>query len=232
MQVADCYIHVEYRHLRANEFNALSERLLGVATELAGGVRRGRDLDFTFEEGTLLQRIALWGSLTMSSLDFLSHYHDLKKSVIEMVHDGEEFSNAAIKKFHELTNTTPNNDIYRRIASRDMHRLRRIINSFDQAAAGDIPSFELPHVRSQVIHDLAGLARAHPDDPEVAKIFHLLPRDHIPNIPRSPRKAIEIDDAEFEDRRPPFAGVGEPPPVRRPRRRFYRRVSLPNRRSR
>lgn len=222
MQVADCYIHIKYRRLRPGEFEILSEQLYGVATSLAQTVRRGHDLYYTFEEGTLFQRIVMVGGLLLGTAEVLSHYHDLRESVIEMVHDGETFSEYAIKKFHELTNTSSSQDIYKRTSSRDMNRLRRIVSNFDQAASGNITPTGLSHARSEVIHDLAGLARANPDDPEIEKILHLLPRDRIPEIPSSPAEAIAIDEEEFE----PRASFPDEPelqaPPRRARRRFYK----------
>ncbi len=232
MQVADCYIHVQYRRLHREEFDELSERLLREATALAGNVKRGKDLDFTFEEGTLFQRILLIGTLAMTTLDVMSHYHDLRESVIDMVHDGETFSNAAIERFHQLTHTNTTKDIYKRISSRDMNRLRRIISSFDHAASGNIsPSF-IATTRRQVIHDLAGLARANPDDPEIANILHLLPKGDIPDLPGSLPEAIAIDESEFEHKTPVFEELEVEGPTRRPRRRFHKRVALQKRRAR
>ena len=47
MQVADSYIHVvRYRRLSRQEFDELSERLFGLATDLARSVRRSRDTDY------------------------------------------------------------------------------------------------------------------------------------------------------------------------------------------
>jgi hypothetical protein len=156
--------------------------------------------------------------------------------VIDMVHDGEEFSNYAIKNFHELTDTKPNDEIYRRTSSRDMNRLRRIIDRFDQAIDGNVPSSDLSHVRRQIIHDLAGLARANPDEPEIANIFHVLPRDRIPNLPSSPLEAIAINETEFEtefEHKIPSPKEPEPKPSpRRPRNRFYKEIVLPKRQPR
>jgi hypothetical protein len=226
MQVADCYIHVKYRELRLGEFESLSDKLYEVATELAPIVKRAHDLDFTFEEGSLIQRILLVGTLISSSLDAASHYHDLRESIIEMVHDGETFSEYATKRFHELTNTTPSQDIYKRTSSRDMNRLHRIVSNFDRAAGGNISPTELLHARSDVIHDLAGLARANPNDPEIETILHLVPRNRFPDLPSSPAEAIAIDDTEPEHRR----RFHEEPEVglhpRRPRRRFHRHSVL------
>jgi hypothetical protein len=204
MQVADCYIHVQYRRLTGEEFDNLKEELEIVARDLASIVKRGQDVEFVFEEGTLLQRILIVGRLVIGTLDFLSHHHDLRESVIDMAHDSEAFSNKAIEKFHQLTHTTPNQDIYKRTSSRDVNWLHRIINSFDQAIDGDISPSELPHVRSQVIHDLAGLARANPGDPEIANIFTLLPKDRIPALPSYPLEAISIDEIEFGHKTPSF----------------------------
>jgi hypothetical protein len=228
MQIADCYIHVQYRRLRPGEFESLSEQLYEVATDLARNVRRARDLDFTFEEGSLIQRILLAGTLVATSLDAVSHYHDLRESIIDIVHDGQTFSEYAIKKFHELTKTTPSQDIYKRTSSRDMNRLHRIVFNFDQAASGNLSPTGLLHARSEVIHDLAGLTRANPDDPEIEKFLNLLPRDRIPDLPSSPAEAIAIDEEEFERRMPVPEPDAEPPP-RRARRRFHKHSVLPRR---
>ena len=233
MQVADCYIRVKYRRLSEEEFNGLSERLFNMATGLAEGFERGQELDFTFGEGTIWMRLLLLGNLMVTGLDFASHYHDLRESVKDMVHDGEQVSDYAIHKFHEITNTKRKDDIYKRTSSRDMNRLRRIITRFDQASGGNIPRSELPHIRREIIHDLAGLARANPDDPEIAKIFHLLPRDRIPGIPTSPHEAIAIDDTEFEHKPKPHDDEpqAEPTPSR-PRRRFHQQMIISRRKSR
>ena len=232
MQVANSYIHIKYRRLYPSEFESLSESLLSIATELAQNVKRGRELDFTFEEGTLLQRIVLIGGLALGTLDVLSRYHDLRESIIDMVQDGETFGNSVIKEFHQLTNTTPSRDIYKRTSSRDMNRLQRIISSFDRVASSNIGPSELAQVRSQVIHDLAGLARGNPEDPEIAKIFRLLPKGQIPALPDSPTEAISMDETEFEPKGPPFAEPEVEPPPRRPRRRFHKRLALPKQRTR
>jgi hypothetical protein len=234
MQVAECYIHVKYsRDLTPTEFNSLSERLFVAATELAETIERAQRLDFTFEEGTLWQRILLWGSLTLNALDFLSHYHDLRESVADLVHQGEQFSDYAIKEFHQITNTKPKDNIYKRISSRDMNRLRRIITNFDRASERIISSSELPHVRNEVIHDLAGLARANPDDPEIAKIFELLPKDQIPDLPSSPPEAISIDDSESDNKAPspeePEPDAEPEPKPRQRGRRFHKQMALPKR---
>jgi len=225
MQVADCYIHVRYRRLEPREFERLSEKLYEVATNLARTVKRAHDLDFTFEEGSLIQRILLAGTFLFTSLDAVSHYHDLRESIIEMVHDGETFGDYAIKRFHELTNTTPNQEVYRRTTSRDMNRLHRIVSNFDQAASGNMSRTGLLHARSEVIHDLAGLARANPDDPEIDTILHLLPRDRIPDLPRTPLDAIAIDEQDIEHR-PALHDEPEVVARRRPRRRFHKHSVL------
>lgn len=218
MQVADCYIHVRYQRLSRDEFDELSKRLLDEARNLAAIVRRGRDMDYTFEEGTLFQRIVLVGSLGLSTLTLMSQYHNLRLSVQEMVQDGEAFSNYAIGRFHKLTDTAADQEIYKRTTSRDMNRLRRIVSNFDAISEGHVPQRELSTVRRGVIHDLAGLARANPDDPEVAEIMDHLPTDQIPNLPVTPDEAIWLDDRapklrEFEIEERDFAT--------RPRRRFW-----------
>jgi hypothetical protein len=171
MQVADCYIHVKYRTLRLREFQILSERLLHYATDLMREViPRGRDLDFTFEEGTLFHRLVVMGGLLIGTTDVISKYRDLKESIIEMVHDGEEFSDKAIREFRELTGANSDQDIYKRTSSRDMNRLSRIVSNIDQAA-DTMQGPELTDLRTHVIHDLAALARANPNDPDVEAVF-------------------------------------------------------------
>jgi hypothetical protein len=226
MQVADCYIHVRYHQLAPREFNRLSDRLYHVATNLSGVVKRAHDLDFTFEEGSLIQRILLAGTLLASSLDAVSHYHDLRESVVEMMHDGEQFSEWAIARFHQETKTTPNQEVYKRTTSRDMNRLRRIVSNFDQAASGNMSHSGVLHARSEIVHDLAGLARANADDPEIQRILHVLPRDRIPDLPSDPLEAIAIDERE-QKHRPSFHEEPELPPRHRPRRRFHKHAVLP-----
>ena len=228
MQVADCYIHVRYRRLEPREFERLSNELFEVATDLARTVRRAHDLDFTFEEGSLIQRILLAGTFLFTGLDAASHYHDLRESIVEMVHDGETFSDYAIKRFHELTNTTPKQEVYKRTTSRDMNRLHRIVSNFDKAARGNMSRTGLLHARSEVIHDVAGLARANPDDPEIETILHLLPRDRIPDLPSTPLDAIAIDERDHEHR-PLFHEEPEAVARPRPRRRFHKHSVLPRR---
>jgi hypothetical protein len=126
---------------------------------------------------------------------------------------------------NELTGTTPNQEVYRRTTSRDMNRLHRIVHSFDQAANHNLSRTGLLQARSEVIHDLAGLARANPDDPEIDTILHLLPRDRIPDLPDTPLDAVAIDEREHEHR-PPLHDEPEPVARHRPRRRFHKHSVL------
>ena len=229
MYVADCYIHVKYRPLEPNEFERYSDALLEVAKELAIFVKRGQELDYTFEEGTLLQRIALIGGLVLGGLEVASHYHDLRESIIDALHDQHKLSTLAIDEFHKLTKTTPADHIYKRMTSIDLNRLRRIIHRFDELASGNISPSELPRIRSEVIHDLAGLARANPDDPEIAKLMKLLPKHQIPNLPLSPEGAIRIDEREWEHTKYPFTDhdkeVVQEVPIGH-RRRYHTRIGI------
>jgi hypothetical protein len=234
MHVADCYIHVRYGELAPREFDALSEVLLRYATRLAArSVPRGRELEFTLEEGSLFHRIVVIGGLLLGTGDVLSKYHDLKESVIEMVHDGEEFSDKAIKEFRQLTGAKPDHDIYKRTTSRDMNRLTRIVSSFDVASTKRLNPDELDNLRTQVIHDLAGLVRANPEDPDIEAIFHAIPRNSIPSLPRSPADAVEADAFNLQYKGHHFKEPEEEAPPRpgRPHRRFHERVALPPRRT-
>lgn len=230
MYVADCYIHVKYRALRPNEFEWYSEIFLEVATTLVTVVKLGKELDYTFEEGTLLQRTAVIGGLALGGLDIASRYHDLRESIIDAIRDQHTLSTLAIDKFHELTKTTPADDIYKRVTSRDMNRLNRIITIFDQIEAGNVPHSELPRIRKELIHDLAGLARANPNDPEIAKLMRLLPEQPIPDLPRSPTEAILAEEHEWERKEYPFleqhGEAVEHRPIR-PRRQYHTRISIP-----
>ena len=165
-------------------------------------------------------------------------YHGLLKSIKDIIHDGETFSNFLINRFHRITHTTPADHIYKRTTSRDMNRMRRIIVSFDEAAKGPLPRSELVRARSQIIHDLAELARANPDSPDIAAILHALPTELIPKLPKSAAEAIAMDEIEhqhaeftsetiqqFEQQPEPVEGEARPS---RPRRRFHRRVTIIN----
>jgi hypothetical protein len=222
MQVADCYIHVNYRSLDGPEFEQLSKRLFDEANRLARVVKRAQQVDFTFEQGTIIQRIVVIGVV----LHIVSQYHDLRESVKEMVRDSETFSTQVIKTFHHVTNTTTANDIYRRTASKDLNRLRRIISNVDQIAYGHVPVSELSPLREQIIRDLAGLARANPDDTEIERLFHLLPKDRIPDFPKTPRDAVLMDVPRREPTEGPLGvrSVEERP--RAPRRKFHRRFFI------
>ena len=227
MQVTDCYIHVNYPHVRSQGFEELSERLLGVALELARNVKRGHDVDYTFEEGTLLQRIVVIGWLGLG-ISSVAQYHNFRSSVIDMVNDAAIFSGFGIDRFHELTQTTAANDIYKRTTSRDLNRLRRIVAAVDQIGEGGMPRSQLSSIRSRIIHDLAGLAHANPDDAEIGKLIHLLPRRQIPDLPDTPIEAILFDENEIKEYIMADRASAErlPLELRRPRRRFHKRLSI------
>jgi hypothetical protein len=72
---------------------------------------------------------------------------------------------------------------------------------------------------------LAGLARANPDDPEIAKFMHLLPKKRIPNLPSTPMEAIKINQAE--DRKRPVKERSETEQSVAPRRRRRYHASVP-----
>ena len=231
MQVADCYIHVPYRRLSRQEFEQLSERLLGVAVELARSVKRGRDMDYIFEEGTLFQRIVVIGGIGLAIYSGVAQYHNFRTSVIDMLHDAKSFSDYSVEKFHDLTHTTPADNIYKRTTSRDLNRLHRIVSSFDDMSQGHVPPSELAAIRRRLIHDLAGLARANPGDPEIAEVMRHLPKGPIPDLPDTPIEAIRMDEGELErgtseggEPRSPPRAIEEP--RRAPRRRFHQRLAI------
>jgi hypothetical protein len=228
MQVADCYIHVRYRRLEPGEFETLSEQLSEVATEVARTVKRAQELDFTFEEGSLIQRILLVGTFLFSALDAASHYHDLRESVNDAVHDEKTLSDIAIRKFHQITHTKPSQEIYKRTSSRDINRLHRIVSSFDKIAVGNVSRKEASEIRRHVIHDLAGLARENSNDPEIEKILHMLPNDRIPGLPKTIAAAIALDETEPAHRAKAHEDV-EHPHRQTHRRRFHKQVALPRR---
>jgi hypothetical protein len=234
VQVADCYVHVKYRELYPQEFDRFSRRLLEKAGELAQDVRRGMDLDFTFEEGSIYTRAVVIGQLLFA----VSTYHELRLSVNDLFHEGETFSNYMMTEFHQLTNTAADDNIYTRTTSRDMNRVSRIVHSFDEAAKRQVPPSELAHVRSQVIHDLAGLARANPDSSDVTNILCILRKGPIPDLPKSPAEAIANDEIEYRYDKFPYEEHEEPDRAAtgvlsdRPRRRFHKRLAISNRRTR
>jgi hypothetical protein len=116
----------------------------GLASSL---VKRGQDIDFTLEEGTLLQRSLVWGSLTLGALDFASHYHDLRESVADAIHDEKTFSDWAIAEFHKITHSEHAREIYRRTSSRDLNRLQRIASNFDRVSGSRVSPDEIRHSR-------------------------------------------------------------------------------------
>jgi hypothetical protein len=145
-----------------------------------------------------------------------------------MVHDGEEFSDKAIKEFRKLTGAQTDQDVYKRTTSRDMNRLSRIVWSFDVASTKRLNPHELGNIRAQLVHDLAGLVRANPDDPDVEAIFHAIPRHSIPGLPRSPADAVEADAFNFHHKTHHVRDPDEAPPRSgRPHRQFHQRVPLP-----
>lgn len=162
MQVADSYIRVSYRRLNRQEFEELSERLLNAARNLAPEVRRSRNIDYTFEEGSLFQHIVLIGGIGLGTISAVAQYHNFRLSVIEMIEDAQNFGKYSIDQFHKLTNTTPADDIYKRAIPRDLNRLRRIVAGFDEIESGNVSPLRLQSIRDGIIHDLAGLARANP----------------------------------------------------------------------
>jgi hypothetical protein len=231
MQVSECYIRVRYPPLSKLEFDGLSERLFRVAIDIAQVVGHGREIDFTLEEGTLWQRILVNGALLLGIYSGVAQYHEFRESVIQMVRDGHAFSSYERNRLHELTDTKPTDAVYKRTVSRDVNRLRRIISAFDHVTEGRAPVTKLPSIRRQVIHDLAALARANPNDPEIADFIRSLTKDPIPDLPDAPRAAIYMDDQE---RRRGLSypadfrlegQVVHPRPTRR-RRRFHKQANI------
>jgi hypothetical protein len=228
VQIADCYIHIHYRSLRRDEFDKFSEELQRVAVNLATNVvKRGQEVEFTFEEGTLLQRILVWGSLALGAIDFASHYHDLRESIADATHDEKTFSDWAIGEFHKITHSVAANEIYRRTSSRDLNRLRRIVSNFDKVSNSRLSSHHLRRIRDDVVHDLAGLARANPHDPEVDQVLRALPSHEIPDLPKSVDEAIDMDRHLSRHRKPMHDDEVEKDRPHHHHRRVHANIILP-----
>lgn len=231
MEVAECYIRVRYPRLSRDAFDELSEHLLGVATDLSRAVERGREMDYLLEEGTLWQRVKIAGGILLGVYTAAAQYHDFRKSLPCIIQDGQMFSSHMIDEFHKIRGTEPTDTLYKRTVSRDMNRLRRIVLEFDKASDGRLPPAEITEIRNRIIHDLARLVRANPNDPEIAALIDSLPGGPIRDLPHTPRNAIKMDVME-RGRRSRRSGdfeleAQEPRPARvKRRRRFERRVPL------
>jgi hypothetical protein len=132
-----------------------------------------------------------------------------------------------------ITDTTSADDIYKRTMPLDINRLNRIVSNFDRIIAGHVTPPQQALIRREVIRDLAGLARANPDDPEIAAIIHVLPKGPIPDLPDSPRETIRMDEAERRKKGDHRGGdfileeqVERTTLARPPRRRFHKRLTI------
>ena len=224
MRIAQLEVYVEFRPLELAEFDRLSRELLARAVDLAREtVPQATELELTLEDGSLFHRIVVYGWLFLvPTIEVTSHYHDLRESVVDIVHDGRDFSQGAMDNFHKVTHAAPAQVIYKRTVSEDVERLHRILDNCERVARG-VPYSQMAKMRRTIVHDLAELARANPNDPEVQKIIDSLPRAIFPKLPTTPQEAIDLDRRRSKSPQPKMQKAPHRPP---PRHSFKERVRI------
>lgn len=192
MLVVDTYIHAEHGPVRKDTFDrmaiTLEQSALQIARESFG---RGYELEFLIEEGTLWERVRVFGPKLIRILEVVIVLDSAPSAIADLVEKSHRVGESIIEEFRNVTNTAPHQIIYKRTTSRDVNRLARIMRNVDALSSGNLSRADAARIRDRIIVDLAGLARSNPDDEGVQKLMDQLPTRHLPGFPETPPEAIE-----------------------------------------
>jgi hypothetical protein len=238
MELADFYIHARFRELSRSEFENMArlseEYIIGHARAFSErhGPTHESEFIYYFDEGSLKQKAKIIGGLVLATYVTLSHYSDFRKSVIELYDDARAFGDAAVQEFQNATGVIEEDILYRRSVSRDVNQLHRIVKNVDLLTSGHLPETEAMEYREAIASDIVALQLAHPIDYSIQRLLEVVPRRHLPFVPRNIDDLVAIvtqrrwEKEELEvpagKRRP----RGRLPPARVPRYRYERTLRL------
>lgn len=192
MQYANVYVHVRYPPVAQRELDVLGEKLSYSAVKLARDIYgRGYQVDFLIEEGTLRQLVKVYGPLLLGFMNAVVLADQFPSAVADIAHKAGTYSAAIIGEFEQVTKTQPNEVINKRTKSRDVNRLSRIAHNLEGLEYGDLPGAERERLVGAIVEDIVGLYRSDRADPGLQELLNQLSKHKIPQLPHTPREAIE-----------------------------------------
>jgi hypothetical protein len=231
-KLAQAYIHLKPYSASDRKVRSLgryAQRLaIRKAADIYGG---GVEIDVQIEEGSLVTRITVAGSLLLGAYSGIADYKGFKESVVEMCDDAREFAVDVCSPFVKRAGV-PEEDVYRferRLKTpgklyRLSKRLEKLEHSVDELSPRDIQR-ELSSLRAELDAATKDLSPMDRD-----KILAGLKRPKLPPpekwpVPDEPKVAVgnevEFQSALFEDETP------EPEPSHKRRLLFKATVSVP-----
>jgi hypothetical protein len=192
VQYADAYVRVQYRPISQGELAALGEKLnysaIAIARDIFG---RGYEVDFFIEEGSVRERIRVYGKLLLWLMGSVVAMDQFPEAVEDLVQKAHTYGEATIAKFEQVTGTHPDQVISRRTQSRDVNRLNRIARNLNLLEHRYGSSAERERLRDDIITDIAGLYLSDRDDPGVQALLDQLRKHNVPHLPQTPSEVIE-----------------------------------------
>ena len=200
MELANLYVRAESQGVKRAEFEVMAKHLEEIISRLGREfLRRLRvegesELIYYLEQGSLIGSARIIGAAVLATYVTISQYPAFRNGVIQLYEDARTMGNAAIEEFKRITRAREQEIIYRRTISRDVNRLRRIVENIDFLSSGHVPESEAVACRDAIASDIAGLHRAHPEDHSIERLLDLVPRRRIPPIPERMDGIMEMDE--------------------------------------
>ncbi|WGS18953.1 MULTISPECIES: hypothetical protein [unclassified Bradyrhizobium] len=112
-QLAQAYIHLKPYSASHKQIRSLGRYAKRVAIRAAADIYGGEvEIEVQIEEGSLITRVTVAGSIFLGVYGFVANYKGFKEGVVEMCNDAREFAVDVCKPFIKKAGV-PKEDVYR-----------------------------------------------------------------------------------------------------------------------
>jgi hypothetical protein len=112
-QLAQAYIHLKPYSASDKHVRSLGRYAKRLAVKTAADIYGGDvEIEVQIEEGSLITRVTVIGSILLGSYGFVANYKGFKEGVVEMCSDAQEFAVDVCKPFIKKAGV-PKEDVYR-----------------------------------------------------------------------------------------------------------------------
>ena len=191
--IAEAYIHFNFRDLNDNEFNAYSEQVSHLVSDIARKYYgKGSELELEIDDQSFLTKAVLIGKIFGWTVGGamgigggiyggMAIYPDVRQGIIQACEDAESFGIDVCDAVMKKLNVGPEDKIYKRIKPRELNSLVRIVDNIDKAiGTSGISSDKEKYLLSEIGKDISRLQKYGVPQIELEQFVSIIPKEAFP----------------------------------------------------
>jgi hypothetical protein len=228
--IAEAYIHFNYRDLSDKEFNAYTEQISHLVSEIARGYYgKGSKLELEIDDQSFLTKAVLIAEIMSAVIGTaygaMAIYPNVRQGVIQACEDSERFGMDVCDAVMKTLNVGPEDKIYRRTRPKELNSLVRIVGNIDKALdASDISPEKEKIIISEIGKDINRLQNYGVPTNDLDKLVSFIPNDAFPSVNITTKSLISSVSNVGKKRgiQAPYSADGSVVSSRHVRRRGHR----------